>query len=45
MADWHWELFQDDMLDALPDAARAETERPANEIAARTIPVRPDRPA
>ncbi|WP_327428782.1 hypothetical protein [Streptomyces sp. NBC_01236] len=33
MADWHWELFQDDLLDGLPDVAHAETERPANEIA------------
>lgn len=35
MADWRWELFQDDLLDGLPDAARAETERLANEIAVR----------
>ena len=35
MADWRWELFQDDLLDWLPDAARAETGRLANEIAVR----------
>ncbi|MGV4981841.1 hypothetical protein ACVB8X_11555 [Streptomyces sp. NRAIS4] len=35
MADWHWELFQDDLLDGLPEAARTETERLANEIAVR----------
>ncbi|WP_112465593.1 hypothetical protein [Streptomyces triticisoli] len=35
MADWHWELFQDDLLDGLPKAARTETERLANEIAVR----------
>ncbi|WNZ11268.1 hypothetical protein [Streptomyces sp. 11x1] len=35
MADWHWELFCDDLLDGLPEAARAETERLANEIAVR----------
>ncbi|QOV35931.1 hypothetical protein IM697_38830 [Streptomyces ferrugineus] len=35
MADWHWELFQDDLLDGLPDEARFETERLANEIAVR----------
>jgi hypothetical protein len=35
VADWHWELFQDDLLDGHPDAARAETERLANEIAVR----------
>ncbi|MBA2806184.1 hypothetical protein E0500_001575 [Streptomyces sp. KM273126] len=33
MADWYWEPFQDDLLDGLPDVARAETERLANEIA------------
>lgn len=35
MADWRWEPFQDDLLDGLPDAARAETERLADEIAVR----------
>ena len=35
MADWHWELFRDDLLDGLPAQARAETERLANEIAVR----------
>ncbi|WP_217210410.1 hypothetical protein [Streptomyces sp. AC550_RSS872] len=35
MADWHWELFQDDLLDGLPDQARIQTERLANEIAVR----------
>ena len=35
MADWHWELFQDDLLDGLPEVARAETDRLANEIAVR----------
>ncbi|MET7850691.1 hypothetical protein ABZT48_21170 [Streptomyces avermitilis] len=35
MADWHWELFQDDLLVGLPDAARTETERLANEITVR----------
>ncbi|MFJ2261218.1 hypothetical protein ACIOKD_23230 [Streptomyces sp. NPDC087844] len=35
MADWRWELFQDDLLDGLPTAARGETERLANEIAVR----------
>ncbi|MFC4507090.1 MULTISPECIES: hypothetical protein [Streptomyces] len=35
MADWHWELFQDDLLDGLPDPARAETERLATEFAVR----------
>ncbi|OIJ95906.1 hypothetical protein [Streptomyces monashensis] len=35
MADWHWEPFQVDLLDGLPDAARAETERLADEIAVR----------
>ncbi|MDX2679507.1 hypothetical protein [Streptomyces soliscabiei] len=35
MADWHWEPFQDDLLDGLPETARAETERLANEIAVR----------
>lgn len=35
MADWHWEPFQDDLLDGLPDGARAEVERLANEIAVR----------
>lgn len=35
MSDWRWELFQDDMLDGLPDKARTEAERLANEIAVR----------
>ncbi|MEU9289628.1 hypothetical protein AB0D57_34505 [Streptomyces sp. NPDC048275] len=35
MADWHWEPFQDDLLDGFPEAARAEAERLANEIAVR----------
>ncbi|MHB9861679.1 hypothetical protein [Streptomyces sp. YIM S03343] len=35
MADWHWEPFGDDLLDGLPDPARIETERLANEIAVR----------
>ncbi|WP_157968618.1 hypothetical protein [Streptomyces geranii] len=35
MADWHWELFQDDLLEGLPEVARAETDRLANEIAVR----------
>lgn len=35
MADWHWEPFQDDLLEGLPEKARAETERLANEIAVR----------
>jgi hypothetical protein len=35
VADWGWELFQDDMLDGLPDTARIEAERLANEIAVR----------
>ncbi len=35
MDDWHWEPFQDDLLDGLPEAARSETERLANEIAVR----------
>ncbi|SFG42071.1 hypothetical protein [Streptomyces mirabilis] len=35
MADWRWKPFQDDLLDGLPDAARAEVERLANEIAVR----------
>jgi hypothetical protein len=35
VADWRWELFQDDMLDGLPDTARIEAERLANEIAVR----------
>ncbi|MFD8214863.1 hypothetical protein ACFV2U_14270 [Streptomyces sp. NPDC059697] len=35
MADWHWEPFQDDLLDGLPDVVRAEVERLANEIAVR----------
>lgn len=32
MADRHWEPFQDDLLDGLPDAALDETERLANEV-------------
>lgn len=35
MADWRWEPFCDDLLDGLPEAARTETERLANEIAVR----------
>lgn len=35
MADWHWEPFHDDLLDGLPEVARTETERLANEIAVR----------
>jgi hypothetical protein len=35
VADWRWELLQDDLLDGLAEAARAETERLANEIAVR----------
>lgn len=35
MTDWRWELFQGDMLDGLPDAAHAEIERLAKEIAVR----------
>ncbi|GGZ18042.1 hypothetical protein [Streptomyces poonensis] len=35
MADWRWEPFQDDLQEGLPEAARAETERLANEIAVR----------
>ncbi|MEV6592407.1 hypothetical protein [Streptomyces acidicola] len=35
MADWYWEPVQDDLLDGLPDGARAVTERLANEIAVR----------
>ncbi|MFM9442107.1 hypothetical protein [Streptomyces acidiscabies] len=35
MADWRWELFQDDMLDGLPETGRAEAERLAHEIAVR----------
>ena len=34
-ADWHWEPFRDDLLDGLPETARAETDRLANEIAVR----------
>ncbi|MFE9765402.1 hypothetical protein ACFYPC_12870 [Streptomyces sp. NPDC005808] len=42
MADWHWEPFQDDLLDGLSDVARAETERLANEIAVRESMVFPE---
>jgi hypothetical protein len=35
VADWRWELFQDDLLDGFPTVARTETERLANEIAVR----------
>ncbi|MDR3081722.1 MAG: hypothetical protein LBV60_12495 [Streptomyces sp.] len=35
MADWRWELFQDDLLEGLPVAARAAAEHLANEIAVR----------
>ncbi|MDQ1038614.1 hypothetical protein QFZ75_005030 [Streptomyces sp. V3I8] len=42
MADWRWELFQDDLLDGLPVVARAETGRPANEIAVRESMVLPE---
>lgn len=35
MADWHWEPFHGGLLDGLPEEARAETERLANEIAVR----------
>ncbi|MFE0100318.1 hypothetical protein [Streptomyces sp. NPDC059009] len=35
MADWHWEQFRDDLFDGLPEEARAEAERLANEITVR----------
>jgi hypothetical protein len=35
VADWRWEPFRDDLLDGLPETARAETDRPANENAVR----------
>lgn len=35
MADWRWECFRDDVMEGLPEDARAEAERLATEIAVR----------
>ncbi|MFC7217075.1 hypothetical protein ACFQLX_02640 [Streptomyces polyrhachis] len=35
MADWHWEVDPDSLLDGLPMSAREEAERMAQEIAIR----------
>lgn len=35
MADWHWEVFQDDLLECLPPDARAKAGSLATEIAVR----------
>ena len=35
MAEWHWELFADDVLDGLPDEALAETKQLVEQITMR----------
>lgn len=45
MADWHWELINDDLLEGLPAEAVRGVEELARELAVRESMVFPDGPA